>query len=107
MNVDSTVVGNVAKLAEIVHKLADARASGPDHICKFLLSDWRYHALGFSRLAELSHDEQCAGETLFAVVEQLVDKVLSSSDPPKQDELQENVRELMLFVQKQNHLLAA
>ena len=98
MNMDSTVVADVAELAEVVHKLADARASGADHIGKLLLGDWRYHAFGFSRLAELSHVEQCAGETLLAVVEQLVDKIFPSPDPPKQDELQEDVGKLMLLM---------
>jgi len=64
VNMESTVVGDIAELAEVVHKLANARASGADHIGKPLLADRRYHALGFSRLAELSHDEQGTGKTL-------------------------------------------
>jgi len=31
VDMDSTVVGDVAELAEVIHKLADARAGGADH----------------------------------------------------------------------------
>ena len=107
VNMNSAVIGDVSQFSEVVHKLANARASGADHVSKFFLSDRRYHALGLSWLAELSHDEQCAGEALLAVIEQLVDEVLPGPDPPEQDELQEDVRKLMLFVEQAHHLLAA
>jgi len=87
VNMDSPVVGDVAELAEVIHKLADARAGGADHVGELLLSDGRYHAFGFSRFTELSHDKQCAGEAFLAVVKQLVDEILPGSDPAKQDEL--------------------
>lgn len=86
-----TVVGDVAKLAEVIHELANAGTSRADHIRKLFLSDWGYPALRFSRRTKLSHDEQCAGKTLFAVIEQLIDEVFSSSDSTHQDELQEDV----------------
>ena len=69
VNVDSAVIRDVSEFSEVVHKLANARASGADHVGKFFLSDRRDHALRLSRFAELSHDEQCACEALLAVVE--------------------------------------
>ena len=91
VNMNSTVVTDVAELAEVVHELADARAGGANHIGELLLGDWRYHALRLARLSELCHDEQCAREALLAIVEQLIDKVLTSPDSTDQDELQEDV----------------
>jgi len=107
VNMDSTVVGNVSEPAEVVHEFAYARAGGADQVGELHLGDRRDHALRFTGLAKVSHDEQCSCETLLAVVEQLIDKILTSPDPPKQDKLQEDVGKLMLFVQKQHHLLAA
>ena len=100
MDMDPTVVRDVAKLAEIVHELANAGPSRADHLRKLFLSDWRDHALRFSRRTELRHYEQCTSETLLTIVEQLIDEVFSGSDSTQQDELEENIRKLMLFVQE-------
>jgi len=87
MDMDTAVIGDVAELAEVIHELADPRPGCADHVGEGFLGDRRDHALRFSGLAELSHDEQCACETLLAVVEELVDEVFLSPDSPEQDEL--------------------
>jgi len=107
VNMDSAIIADVAELAEIVHKLADSGASGANHLGKLLLGHGRNHGLRFSGLTKLSHDQQCAGKTLLAVVEQLIDQVFPSPNPAKQNELQEDVRKLMLLMEEQSHVLAA
>ena len=69
MNMNSSVVRDVAKLAEVVHELAYAGSRRSDHIGKCLLGYRRDHGLRFAWFAKLSHDKQRARETLLAIVE--------------------------------------
>jgi len=83
VDVDAAVVADVAQLTKIVHKLANARPCGSNHLGKFLLSDGWNHALWLTWLAKLGHDQKRACETLFTIVEQLVNEVFPGPNPPE------------------------
>ena len=72
ISVETAMVSYESKLSEPVHKKIDARARGADHRCQGRL---RYP--GKSVLAALiplaREQQQCAGESLLAVLAKLVD----------------------------------
>src|SRR5580692_10518282 len=106
MHLDATVVFNKAELAEAIHEEAHPRSGGADHFCQSFLRDLWDQRLLFSRVAKLRHQQQNPGQTLFARVEKLIDKIGLGSHATSQQELQKQVREAMLLVQNTDNLLS-
>jgi hypothetical protein len=75
MNPDATVVFNKAELTKAIHEEADSRAGGPDHFRQRFLGDFWDQRLRFSRLSKFSHQEEDSRQSLFAGVEELIDKI--------------------------------
>ena len=75
VNLDAPVVFDKAELAKTVHKKADARAGGADHLRQGLLRDPRNILFQFARLAEFGHQQQNPRQALFAGAEKLIDQI--------------------------------
>ena len=107
MDPDAAVVFDEAELAEAVHEEADAGAGGADHLGQGLLGDLGDQGLRFAGLAELGHQQQDAGQALFAGVEELIDKIGLGAHAAGQQERQEEIGEGMLLVHDADHLVAS
>ena len=75
MHPDAVFVINKAKTAEAVHEEADAGPGCSDYLGQGFLGHGRNAGSQFIRLSKLSHQEQRAGQSLFARVEELVDQI--------------------------------
>jgi hypothetical protein len=106
VDVNASVVCDIAQLSKPVHELADPGTGSTNHLCKGLLCDRRNQHLWLSGIAKLRHQQECPRQTLFTVVEELVYEVLLGPDGSRQDELQEHFGELMLITQQTNHLFS-
>ena len=106
VNPDAAVVFDEAEFAETIHEEADAGARGADHCGQGLLRDRRDQGLGLAGFPELGHQEQNASEALLTGVEELVDQVSLGAETLGEDELEEEIGEVVLFVQDANHLVA-
>src|SRR5207302_6457802 len=68
---DVAVVVDETELLELVQEEIDARTGGADHLGERLLRHLRHEAYGLVDLAVARQQQQRAGQTLFARVEQL------------------------------------
>src|SRR5258705_13550245 len=59
---DMPVVADQAKLAELVHEMADARSGGANHLGQCFLTDIRSDRLRTAFLAEMREQQQHAGK---------------------------------------------
>ena len=75
MHLNATVVADETELAKAIHKEADTRPGGPDHIRQRFLRDRRNEDFRFARLAEFRHQQEDPRQALFAGIEQLIDKI--------------------------------
>jgi len=89
VNQDSVAVVDKAKLAEAVHEEAHPGAGRPDHLRQSLLRNFGEILFGLASLADRRHQEEDARQTLFAGVEELVDKISLGSHAARQQEFQE------------------
>ena len=85
MDLDAAVVINEPQLAKAVHKEADAGTGGADHLCESFLSDGRKKFRRFSGLTVIGHQKEEPRQTLFAGIEELIDKIFLSSDAASQE----------------------
>ena len=106
MDSDAAVVIDKAELAKAVHKKADAGPCCSDHLRKGLLRYLWNHRLGLAGPAEFCHQEENACQPLFAGVEELIHKISLSPHTARQQEFQEQVREVMLFMHHADHLFS-
>src|ERR1039457_6803399 len=104
VNLDATVVFDKAELAKAVHEEADPRPGCPDHFRQSLLRDLGDKLFRFAGLSKLRHQQENSGQTLFAGVEELIDKIGLSLDAADQQKLQEQVGEVMFLVHHADHL---
>src|ERR1700724_3483765 len=74
------VVLDEPQFLELIHEEVDARARGTDHLRQRLLRDLRRHLLRLVLFAMARQQQQGAGQSLFAGVEELVDQVLLGAD---------------------------
>ena len=75
MNTDTSVVLDEAQLAEPVHEEAHARTGGTNHLRQRFLGDTGDQGFRFSGFAEFRHEQQDSCQSLFAVIEKLIDKI--------------------------------
>jgi len=75
MNLNAAVVCNKAELAKAVHEKADAGPGCADHLRQGFLRDLRNQCFWFTWLAKLRQQQKNPRQTLFAGVEQMIDKV--------------------------------
>ena len=75
MNPDATVVFNTAELTKAIHEEADARAGGPDHFRQRFLGDFWDQAFWLAGSAKFRQQEKDSCQSLFAGVEELIDKI--------------------------------
>ena len=104
MDPDAAVVFDKAELAKSIHEEADAGAGGADHPCQSFLRDFRKQVFPISRLTKFSQDQENSGQTPFAGVEKLIDKIGLGSHAPDQQEFQVHIGEGMLLVHHADHL---
>jgi hypothetical protein len=72
----AATVTDEAKVPELVHKLAYARAGCADHIRQGFLTEFPYDWLWLAFLAEIREEKEEAHKSLLARIEQLIDQVL-------------------------------
>jgi hypothetical protein len=75
VNLDAPIVFDKAELAKTVHKKADARAGGADHLRQSLLRDLGNALFRFARLAKFRHQQKYPRKALFTGVEKLIDQI--------------------------------
>jgi hypothetical protein len=85
---DAAVVTDKTELAKAVHKEADMRPSGANHIRKRFLRNGRNEGFPFAGLAEFRHQQENPRQAFFAGVEKLVDEVGLGSHAAGQQELE-------------------
>src|ERR1035441_5489451 len=105
MDLDATVVFDKAELAKAIHEETDTGAGGANHLCQSLLRDGRDEGFRFTRLTKFSQQQENPGQTFFAVVEKLIDKVGLGSHAPGQEEFHIHFGEGALLVHHADHLL--
>src|ERR1700683_38069 len=105
MHADASVVFDQAQLAKAIHEEANAGSGRTDHFREGLLCDRRNQCLWFARPSIFRHEEENSGQTPFAGVEELIDKVGLSSHAACEQKLQEQVGESMLRMHDADHLL--
>src|SRR5579872_4249012 len=101
--VGSPGVVNEAELPEPVHKEADTRTSRADHLSQRFLADLGNYSFGNAFLTKVSEQEQHAGQTFFARVEKLVDKVLFVTYIPPQQIRHKHFRQRRLTMKSVHH----
>jgi len=79
------VVLNETEFSKFVHEGVDARPRGAHHFRERRLADLRYDRLGFSRLAEIRHEQEQSGQTLLARIEKLIDQIFFNTCIPAQN----------------------
>ena len=104
---DAAVVFDKSQPAESIHEKADARTRSSNHFGKRLLRDRRNLRFRLTRLTIFGHQEKNSGQTFLTGVEKLIDKVGLAPHTSRQQELQEQIRELMFLVHYPDHLLTA
>src|ERR1700677_3712236 len=72
---DFAVVFNETQLAKAVHEEVDTRAGSAHHLGQSLLRNLWNQGFGFPWFAEFRHQQKNSGQTLFARVEKLIDKI--------------------------------
>ncbi len=74
VDLQAAIVVNKAQFPEPVHEVTDSRTGRPHHLCQSLLAHLGDHGFGSAFLAEMSEQEQNAGQSLFTRVEELSTK---------------------------------
>ncbi len=106
MHANAAVVFNEAELAKAIHKEADARPCGTDHLRERLLRDLGNQGLRLAGLAKFRHQQQNPCQTPFAGIEKLINQVGLNAHAARQEKLHEQVGELMLLMHDADHLFA-
>ena len=75
-----TVIIDKAEIPELVHEMTNPRPGRSDHLCQVLLIYSGKYRLGSTLFAIMSKHQEYPSQTLFARVEQLVDKILFVPD---------------------------
>jgi len=107
MYLDATVVTDKTERTKAIHKEADAGPRRADHIRQSFLSNRRNEGFRFAGLAEFRHQEEDPRQTLFAGVEQLIDKICLGSHAAGQQELEKQVGECGLVMHHSDHFVPA
>src|SRR5439155_9526664 len=76
MNLQFSVVLDEAKFPKFIHKKADPGTSSTDHLSQHLLRNIGDHSFRFAFLAEIGQQQKNSGQSFFAGIEELIDKVL-------------------------------
>ena len=71
----AAIVADEAKVPELVHKIAHARACRADHIRQRFLTELSHNRLWLAFFAEVREEKEKSGEPLLARIEQLIDQV--------------------------------
>jgi hypothetical protein len=98
MNLDAAVVFDETEFVKAVHEEADARPGRSNHLCQSFLRDLWNQRFRFSWLAKLRQQQEDPRQTLFAGVEELINKIGLGSRATGQQKLQKQVGERMLLV---------
>jgi len=106
-NIDVDLNLNEAELAKAIHKEVDPGSCGADHLRQGLLRDLGNQGFGLAGLAKFRHQKQNPGQTFFAGVEELIDKIGLNAHAARQQKLHEEVQEGMLFMHDANHLVSS
>jgi hypothetical protein len=101
MDLNAPVVVNKAQFPEFIHEETHTGPRGANHFSKRFLADFRDHGFRYSFLAEICQQQEEARETLFAGIEELVDKVRLNTNASAQEVSDEFLRERWLLV---NHV---
>src|ERR1039458_1226418 len=107
MHLDAAVVIDKAEPAKAVHKEADAGSCGANHLRQGFLRNGRNEGFRFTQLAKIRHQQENSRQTLFAGVEELVDKIGLGAHAAGQQKRQKQVGKGMLFMNHASHLLSS
>jgi len=97
------VVIDKTQLLELVHEMTDPRPGGAHHLRQVFLIDSGKDALGAAFLAIMRQQQEDPGQTLLAGVEKLVDEILFISEAAGKQMRDEQVRDVLLFVEHARH----
>lgn len=103
MHLQPAVVLDETQLAELIHKKADAAASGADHFGESSLRDASDDVLGLFTVAITRNQEEGSGQALLARVEELVDQVFFHPDISFEHVGDKAVGKVALFVNYASH----
>ena len=92
-----------AELPELIHKVADPRPGGADHLRQVFLIDSGKHRFGFSFFAKMGQQQKNPGQALLTGVEKLIDKILFISHVTGEQMRDEQFRDAVLFVEHAHH----
>src|SRR4029077_14649060 len=88
---DPAGVLNETQFSESVHEEAYSRTRGSNHVCKRFLAYFGNNSLGHTFLAEMSQQQENAGQPLFTGIKQLVNQIFLIADIPRQQIRDEQV----------------
>src|SRR5450631_692604 len=103
VDLDVPVITDEAKLAELVHEMADARSGGANHLRQCLLADIRSDRLWRTFLAKMRQQQEHASEPPLARIEKLVDQVFFNTAVPGQKIRHEQLGKRRLIVKRGLH----
>ena len=79
MNLEMSIVIDVAQFAKFVHEMTYARSRRADHFRQRFLTDFSHDRLRSRFLAEICKEKEQPGKAPFAGIEQLIDQILFDS----------------------------
>src|SRR3954454_21605648 len=98
MNLQFSIVLNETKFPELVHEKADPGTSSADHLSQHLLRDIGDHSFGLAFLAKIGQHQENSGQSFFAGIEELIDKVVLDPEIARQQMADKELREPGFFV---------
>src|SRR3954468_19729308 len=96
-------VSDEAKVPELVHKIAHARACCADHVRQRFLSEMSYDRFRLAFLAKIREEKEESGEALFARIEQLIDQVFFNPTVASQQIRHKHFRKFGFLVDRGDH----
>jgi len=103
VDLEVSVVVDVAQLPKLIHKVAHAGARRADHVRERLLAHFGDHRLLLPVLAEVRQQEQRSRQPFLAGIKQLVDQVFLDSDRASQKMRRESFGELLFVAEHPRH----
>src|SRR5215213_2390716 len=105
MNLQLSIVLDETKLPKLIHEKADPRTSSADHLSQHLLRNIGDHSFGLAFLAKIGQQQENSGQSFFAGIEKLIDKVFLNPEIARQQMMEKELREPGFFVKDTHHTL--
>src|SRR3954454_8979586 len=103
MNLQFSIVLNETKFPELVHEKTDPGTRSADHLSQHLLRNIGDHSFGLAFLAKIGQQQENAGQSFFAGIEELIDKVFLNPEITRQQMVDKELREPRFLVKDTYH----